>query len=94
LASSANGEADIAAFEIGLLKHPSLFAKLSTWLENCRALAKRDARDLEAFTVSGYCAVCDREAAFLVDYQYCWAKTPGGRPIPNCCERLYDRIGN
>jgi len=32
--------------------------------------------------------VCDREAVFLVDYQYCYATGPNGRRLPNWRERL------
>jgi SAM-dependent methyltransferase len=90
LASPANREVDIARFEVGLLPHTSVFAKLSTWFENrARALAKRRAVTAEkAFTFSGYCAVCDREAAFFVDYQHSWAQTSDGRRLPNWRERL------
>lgn len=41
----------------------------------------------ETFTVPGYCAVCDREAAFFVDYQYCFT-APDGQRLPNWRERL------
>ena len=41
----------------------------------------------ETFTVPGYCAVCDREASFLVDHLYCFT-TPDKRRIPNWRERL------
>jgi SAM-dependent methyltransferase len=62
MASAANRQTDMAAFEDGLL-------------------------GAETFTVCGYCAVCDREAAFLVDHQYCFI-APDGRRIPNWRERL------
>jgi hypothetical protein len=71
MASPANREADMAAFERGLL--------------DFRVDAIGGA---ETFTVSGYCAVCDRAAAFVVDYQYCYATTPDGRRLPNWRERL------
>jgi ubiquinone/menaquinone biosynthesis C-methylase UbiE len=41
----------------------------------------------ESFAVPGYCAVCDREAAFLVDHLHCFT-APDGRRIPNWRERL------
>jgi SAM-dependent methyltransferase len=41
----------------------------------------------ETFTVPGYCVVCDREAAFLVDYVHCYS-APDGQRIPNWRERL------
>src|SRR6516165_1603640 len=88
LASPANRQADIAVFEAELLPHPSMFAKLLAWLENrARALANLGPRP-EAFTISGYCPVCDREAGFVVDYKYSWATTPDGRRLPNWRERL------
>ena len=62
--SSTNREADIAAFESGLLGGS------------------------ETFTVPGYCAVCEQEATFLVDYQYWYATAPDGRRLPNWRERL------
>jgi SAM-dependent methyltransferase len=64
IASPANREADMVAFEVGLLGAA------------------------DTFTVPGCCAVCDREAAFLVDYQYCYATGPNGRRLPNWRERL------
>jgi SAM-dependent methyltransferase len=64
MASPANHEADIAAFESGLLDGS------------------------ETFTVPGYCAVCEREATFLVDYQYCYDTALDGRRLPNWRERL------
>lgn len=39
------------------------------------------------FFVSGYCAVCDREALFFVDFQYSFVANNGQR-IPNWRERL------
>ena len=41
----------------------------------------------ESFTVPGYCAVCDRGTAFLVDHQSCFI-APDGRRVPNWRERL------
>ena len=41
----------------------------------------------ETFTVPGYCAVCDLEAAFFVDHQYCFTEADGRR-FPNWRERL------
>ena len=64
MASPANREADMAAFEVGLLGAS------------------------DTFTISGRCAVCDRDTTFLVDYQYCYATTPDGRRLPNWRERL------
>jgi len=41
----------------------------------------------ETFTVTGYCAVCDREAAFFVDHQYSYIGADG-RHFPNWREQL------
>ena len=41
----------------------------------------------ESFAVPGYCAVCDRAAAFLVDHISCYT-FPDGSRVPNWRERL------
>jgi SAM-dependent methyltransferase len=41
----------------------------------------------ETFTVPGYCAVCDRQAPFFVDYRHCFT-APDMRRIPNWREQL------
>lgn len=41
----------------------------------------------EAFTVRGYCAVCDQTSAFFVDHESC-VIAPDGRRVPNWRERL------
>ena len=41
----------------------------------------------DTFTVPGYCAVCEREASFLVDHLYCFTGSDE-RHIPNWRERL------
>jgi hypothetical protein len=59
--SPANRQAEMAAFEAGLLS-------------------------AETFTVPGYCAVCDRQTTFTVDYS--WCAIQDGWRVPNWRERL------
>ncbi|MGB6659592.1 MAG: hypothetical protein WBE90_10980 [Xanthobacteraceae bacterium] len=97
MASPANRDADIAAFEAGLLAtaRPNRWRQTISWLRlAAKSLIKLTSPPIgmwsaaETFTVSGYCAVCDREAAFLVDYQNCFATAPDGRRLPHWRERL------
>jgi SAM-dependent methyltransferase len=59
--SPANRQAEMTAFEAGLL-------------------------GAETFTVPGYCAVCNRQTEFAVDYS--WCAVHDGRRVPNWRERL------